>query len=122
MLLRATYPFFMFALWSPRAAVNGYVIHIRWGDNYIPLPPGVHRISVWVPSLWRLGLAEITVDNRHGAPPPVFYAAPWFSYIRGAIAHQPVVSPGKALYFGALALTFFVVLCCAGSMILAEAV
>jgi len=85
---------FMLAGFKPKATINGHELQLNWGDNAIPAPPGRHTISMWVPYLWRFGKAEITVDNAAGPPPPVYYAAPVWTWMRGAIGVQPQKPPG----------------------------
>jgi hypothetical protein len=53
--------------------------------------------------LWRIGKAEITVDNTSAPASPVYYASPWTTFSRGAVGFQPVKNPGGlalALIFG----------------------
>lgn len=44
------------------------------------------------------GHAEITVDNRTGPAPTVYYAPPHLNFLRGAIGLEPVKRPDWLLY------------------------
>ena len=79
---------------TPRAEINGHPIELRWGPNTVAAPPGVHRIAIHMPWLWKFGRAEITVDNTAGPAPTVHYAMPWVNFGPGAIGLQPVSNPG----------------------------
>lgn len=111
---------FMYAMTSPVATINGQPAPLRWGANPIPLPPGVHDVRVHVKYLWDVGHAQLQVDTRSGAPVNVFYAAPAFAIIAGAMDYQPVKSPGQAagiaIFAGipALFLLLCIGLCCLG--------
>ncbi|MGH3713765.1 MAG: hypothetical protein ACRDT4_09950 [Micromonosporaceae bacterium] len=117
--INTKYPFlaFMLALFKPKATINGHVVPLKWGDNHVPLPPGPHHLKVHVPYLWPVGVAEMQVDTRQQAP--VYYAAPWIAFMRGAIGHQPVESPGKVagIILG-IALPLVILVCCCGSTLL----
>jgi len=78
----------------PRAEINGYPVQLAWGVNHIPAHPGVHRIHIYMPWLWRYGKADITVDNTAAPAPPVYYAVPYINFVSGAIGLQPVKNPG----------------------------
>jgi hypothetical protein len=85
-------------------------VNLSWGQNHLPAPIGQHLIEIWVPYLWKFGRASMTVDNTHGTP-QVYYAAPVWSWMRGAIGTSEVKSPGLTvawifygLFFGAMVL------------------
>lgn len=82
------------ALMRPTAVINGHTVPLDWGTNVIPAPPGVHDIKVHCQYLWKIGKAEITVDNSSAPAAPVYYASPWTTWNKGAIAFQPVKNPG----------------------------
>jgi hypothetical protein len=82
------------ALMKPTAVINGHIVPLEWGTNNIPAPPGVHNIQMHCQYLWKIGKAEITVDNSTAPAPPVYYAAPWTTFNKGAIGLQPVSNPG----------------------------
>jgi hypothetical protein len=119
--ITTTKPFlaWMMAFTPPRVSLNGQEIKLRWGQNQVPVQPGRYDLQMYVPYLWRIGQAGMPVDVYPGAQVPVFYAAPWWAYMGGAIGHQQVESPGKtvaiAVNVGALALLLLIVICgCAG--------
>lgn len=82
------------ALMKPSAVINGHQVPLEWGTNVIPAPPGVHQIQVYCQYLWKIGKAEITVDNTREPAQPVYYASPWTNFNKGAIAFHPVKNPG----------------------------
>ena len=57
---------FLLAMFKPVATINGHQMELRWGDNPIPLQPGVYDVQVHTKYLWDIGKARIQVDNRHG--------------------------------------------------------
>lgn len=108
---------FMLAGFAPKATINGHPVNLSWGENVIPAPAGQHLIEIWVPYLWKFGKASLTVDNTGGAP-QVYYAAPVWTWMRGALSTSEVKSPGitgawifYGLFFAAM------VLCCIGVVI-----
>ncbi|MGH3646691.1 MAG: hypothetical protein ACRDTM_05905 [Micromonosporaceae bacterium] len=119
--LHTKYPFlaFMLALFKPKATINGHVVPLVWGQNQLPLPPGAYHLKVHVPYLWPVGVAEMQIDARQQPAPPVYYAAPWIAFMRGAIGHQQVESPGKVagILLG-IVLPALILVCLCGSMIL----
>jgi hypothetical protein len=82
------------ALMKPTATINGHTVPLEWGQNIIPAPPGVHDIRIHCQYLWKIGKAQITVDNTTAPAPPVYYASPWTTWNKGAIGLQPVNNPG----------------------------
>jgi hypothetical protein len=110
---------FMLAMFKPVATINGHQVQLQWGDNPIPLQPGVYDIQVHTKYLWDIGKARIQVDNRHGGPVSVYYAAPTLMFVGGAIDHQPVKPPHEALSIGILVglpVLFVLLCCCMGSL------
>ncbi len=109
---------FMLAGFRPKASINGHEMPLAWGDNVIPAPPGRHEITVHVPYLWKFGKATTTVDNTAGAP-SVHYAAPVWTWQRGAIGAGPQKHPGlTAAYVVYGAILALALLCCIGTSIL----
>jgi hypothetical protein len=108
---------FMLSAFAPKATINGHPVKLAWGQNHLPAPPGRHLIEIWVPYLWSLGRASMTVDNTHGTP-QVYYAAPVWTWMRGAIGTSEVKSPGLmgALIVYAI-LAVGIVACCIGVLI-----
>jgi hypothetical protein len=100
---------------SPRAEINGYPVQLAWGVNHIPAHPGVHRIHIYMPWLWRYGKADITIDNTAAPAPPVYYAVPYINFLAGAIGLQPVKNPGLVPFILFLLVPLaLLVLCCVG--------
>jgi len=107
------------ALMKPTAVINGHTVPLNWGTNVIPAPPGVHQIQIYCQYLWKIGKAEITVDNSGAPAAPVYYASPWTTWSRGAVGQQPVKNPGLvglALIMGGL-LALLLLICVAGSIL-----
>lgn len=104
---------------NPTAIINGQMVPLRWGENIIPAPPGVHHITIYMQWLWKVGSAEITVDNTHGAPPPVYYALPYIGFQKGAIGFQPQSNPGLAIFLILIGAPLLLLLvCCIGGALL----
>ena len=104
---------------QPRAEINGHPVNLRWGPNTVAAPPGVHRIAIHMPWMWKFGRAEITVDNTTGPAPTVYYAMPYVNFGPGAIGLQPVSSPGLVYFLLVLVLPLLlVVACCGGAALL----
>jgi hypothetical protein len=109
------------ALVTPKAEINGHPVNLQWGSNHIGAPPGVHRIAIHVPWLWKFGRAEITVDNTAGPAPTVYYAMPWINFGSGAIGLEPVKSPGLVWFLLVILVPFvLLVLCCVGTSLLGD--
>lgn len=108
---------FMLAGFRPRATINGYEVPLNWGENVLPAPPGRHEIRVHVPYLWTFGKATTTVDNTAAAP-TVHYAAPVWTWQRGAIGTQPQKHPGLTaawVVYGVFLAA--ALLCCIGTVL-----
>lgn len=107
------------AFMSPRAEINGHPVPLSWGTNPVGAPPGVHTVDIYVPWLWRSGKAQITVDNRTGPAPTIYYAMPYLAFMRGAIGLQPVKTPGLVAFIAMLFVPVLAILLCfAGAAIL----
>jgi hypothetical protein len=108
---------FMLAAVKPKATINGYEVRLNWGDNVIPAPTGRHEVSVHVPYLWTFGRATTTVDNTMGSP-ALYYAAPVWTFQRGAIGTAPQAHPGLTAAWIVYGVFFAVVLlCCLGTIV-----
>jgi hypothetical protein len=109
----------MLAMFKPIATINGHEVPLQWGDNPIPLQPGVYDVRLHVKYLWDIGKAQIQVNNQHGAPVSVYYAAPPVVFMGGAIDFQPVKPPGQALSIALLVgipVLFILLCCCMGAL------
>lgn len=104
---------------SPRAEINGHPVPLNWGVNHIGATPGVHNIHIYLPWLWRYGQAAITVDNRTAPAPPVYYAAPYTTFTKGAIGLAPVKNPGLLAFILIIVVPVaLIALCCFGANVL----
>jgi len=103
---------FMFSFFKPWLLIDGQQHRLQWGDNAIPATPGVHHLTIWIPYLWKVGEATITVDNSYGEA-QVFYASPPWAFGKGAIGTTAQDHPNKtlALIIG-LGLPALILLCC----------
>jgi hypothetical protein len=108
---------FMMAAFKPRAIINGHEVQLNWGENVLPAPTGVHNIEVYIPYLWKMGKANITVDNTAGVP-TIHYSAPVINFARGAIGFEPQKFPGMVAYLIMLGVLGLVIVCCCGGAIL----
>lgn len=104
---------------DPTAVINGHTVPLRWGENVIPAPPGVHHITIYMQWMWKVGKAEITVDNTSGQAPPVYYALPYTGFQKGAIGHQPQANPGLVGFLLLIGVPILLILvCCLGAALL----
>jgi hypothetical protein len=106
------------ALMRPSAVINGHPVPLEWGTNVIPARPGVHHIQLYTQYLWKIGRAEITVDNTREPANPVYYASPWTNFTKGAIAFQPVKNPGGLAVgiFAGIVVVLMLLICIGGSL------
>ncbi len=103
----------------PRGEINGYPVGLRWGPNTIGTHPGVHHVKIHMPWLWKFGHAEITVDNRMGPAPTIYYSSPWVNFGNGAIGLTPVRNPGLGVFIAvAVVPLLLIVACCVGVALL----
>ncbi|GIH04568.1 hypothetical protein Rhe02_26350 [Rhizocola hellebori] len=108
---------FTMAAFKPRASINGHEVQLNWGENVLPAPLGVHNIEIHIPYLWKMGKANITVDNTSGVP-TVHYSAPMINFMGGAVGLTQQKYPGMLamlIMLGVVGLV--VVLCCAGAVL-----
>lgn len=109
---------FMLAAFSPKATINGHEVRLKWGENVLPAPLGVHQIEVHVPYLWKFGKASLVVDNTQGVP-DIYYAAPVWTWAKGAIGPQPQNPPGVTAAYVIYGVFFaLILLCCCGTIVL----
>lgn len=105
---------------TPTAVINGQMVPLRWGENVIPAPPGVHHITIYVQWMWKTGVAEITVDNTRAPAAPVHYSMPYTNFHKGAIGFQPQASPGLVVFLLLIGVPILLLLCCFGSLLLSD--
>ena len=106
---------FILALCKPFATINGHQIQLKWGENVIPLQPGVYDVGIHVKYLWDIGKAQIQVDTTSGAPVQVYYAAPVIAFMDGVVDYQPVKPPAEILsliLFIAIPVVILLLCCC----------
>jgi hypothetical protein len=106
---------FMFSFFKPWLLIDGQQTRLNWGDNVIPVPPGVHQLTIWIPYLWKVGEASLTVDTSRGET-TVFYAAPAWAFGPGAIGFVPQKHPNQtaALIVSLGIPALIILLCCCG--------
>ena len=108
---------FMMAAFKPRAVINGHEVQLSWGENVLPAPRGIHNIEIYIPYLWKMGKANITVDNTAEVP-TVHYSAPLINFVGGAAGLTQQKYPGMVatiIMYGVLGL--IIVCCCAGAVL-----
>jgi hypothetical protein len=104
---------------NPTAVINGQMVPLRWGENVIPAPAGVHHITVYMQWLWKVGSAEITVDNSRAPAPPVYYALPYTNFQKGAIGFEPQSNPGLVPFLLMIGVPLLILLaCCIGGALM----
>jgi hypothetical protein len=111
---------FMFAFFKPWLMIDGQQTRLNWGDNVIPAAPGVHQLTIWIPYLWKVGEATLTVDNSVGEA-QVYYAGPAWAFGSGAVGTTPQQHPNQALaLIIGLGLPALILVCCCGSVVLSS--
>jgi len=112
---------FMFAFFKPWLLVDGQQTRLNWGDNVIPVAPGVHQLTIWIPYLWKVGEATLTVDTT-GGETQVYYAAPGWAFGPGAMGTTPQKHPNLTLaLIVSLGLPALIILVCCCGLILSSA-
>jgi hypothetical protein len=115
--IHATYPAiaFMLGLFKPVVTIDGQPVKVEWKNATLALTPGIHDVRIHVAYLWPIGRAQLTVDNRSGAPVEIYYASPYIAFSNGAIGYQPVEAPdrtiGLVIFWGAIGLLVLILLC-----------
>jgi len=81
----------LLALSRPCIVVDGHRHAGRWGRNELSVPPGRHRVEVWVPYPLprRRGPAEVEVDVPAGATVELEYRVPLWPFLRGSLGPPP---------------------------------
>lgn len=105
------------AAFKPRAVINGHEVQLIWGENVLPAPRGVHNIEVHIPYLWKMGKANITVDNTVEVP-TVHYSAPMINFVGGNIGLTPQKFPGMVAQLVILGVLGLIIVCCCGGAVL----
>jgi hypothetical protein len=95
---------------TPAVTVNGYRVVAHYGDNIVPVWAGPNRVEVSCQWLLKFGRAALDVQVPPGAQVPVFYAAPWHQFSKGAIGYERQRRPGVLGFALILAVIVLVVL------------
>ncbi|MDA3643484.1 hypothetical protein LZ318_09115 [Saccharopolyspora indica] len=90
-----------FMLFKPQVTINGQPGPIlTWGKTPVDLPPGQYQIQVHVNYLWKLGYASAVIPLTVGQQQDVYYKAPAFPFIDGAVGPTPQDAPGTGIAMG----------------------
>ena len=78
---------FLFYLFKPKAAIDGYEVPISWGVNRIPVSPGQHLVEAWLPYIFyrNMGRNGAVLEARPDAVPRLWWRTPWIAFIKGPI-------------------------------------
>jgi hypothetical protein len=79
---------FLLLFFKPKISIDGYEPQERpWGLAGFTVPPGRHRVTVFVPYLFfpRMGESSIDVDVARGHAVRVRWNAPWLVFMAGRI-------------------------------------
>jgi hypothetical protein len=82
------------SLITPAVTVNGYRVVAHYGENLVPVWAGPNCVDISCQWLMRFGEATLPLQVPPGAQVPVFYAAPWHQFSKGAIGHERQKRPG----------------------------
>jgi hypothetical protein len=92
----------VFVFCTPRISIDGYEPERRpWGRHTFTVPPGPHRVEVFVPYMFftRMGANSVTFQVGPGDVAEVTWKAPWMTLLPGKITTAYL--PGMALAYGA---------------------
>lgn len=86
----------------PQIRVDGWPVPSQYGQNLIPVAPGVH--SVYVSAQWmrEYGQASLPVEVRPGEHVQVFYRAPMHQFTTGSIGFIPQKAKGLAVFWAVM--------------------
>jgi hypothetical protein len=96
----------------PWIEINGQLTIAHWGPWPIDLPAGDYHVRVTIKSERNTCPAQIPVRIHPGQQVTVYYRAPTFEFLGGAIGFQPQPTRGLGLYIGfsALVVVLFLVI------------
>lgn len=81
---------------SPFISVDsGPAVRARWGQTPIAVPPGEHHVTVQLQ--WLPGRVTLPVYCRPGESVVVYYRAPVYWFMTGALDYRPPDPPGRQL-------------------------
>lgn len=92
----------------PRIEINGQPIIANWGQWPIDLPAGDYHVRVSTSSQGAKSPAQLTVRIHPGQQVTVYYRAPAFLFLAGAIGFQPQPTRGMGMFVGFCALVVVV--------------
>ncbi|MEV6430523.1 hypothetical protein [Nocardia sp. NPDC051463] len=107
-----TFPYaYLLALTGPTILVNGQVVpETRWGTTYIPVPPGLYHVRVYLRKSIRamllgvrpmgsdFGFADAMIPVAEGHRTSTHYRGPMVPILNGALAPQQPRSPGRTWF------------------------
>lgn len=70
---------FLLWLFKPKVSIDGAApVTVGWGESFLPVPPGAHRVNVWFDYLFfgACGKAELVVTVPSAGRLPLEYRAP----------------------------------------------
>lgn len=94
---------------APTALLNGHQMPTQYGRNVFPVPPGHWTVDMYTQWTWKFGRASMNFDVAEGQTVPVFYAAPFTTFNRGAIGHEKQSKPGLLGFLAMMAVLVLVV-------------
>jgi hypothetical protein len=94
----------------PKIEINGQPIIANWGPWPIDLPAGDYHVRVSTSFEGAKSPAQLAVRIHPGQQVMVYYRAPAFLFLAGAIGFQPQPTRGMGLYIGFSALVLFFLL------------
>lgn len=86
---------FLYRLMPLVVQINGQKVKATWGEQFIALQPGQHRISVAWKMYWVIPVNRGTFDVTiaPGEIVPVRYKVRWLWMLSGKLFAQPVPAP-----------------------------
>jgi hypothetical protein len=79
----------------PKVWMNGHPVPVSYGENPVPVHPGLIRVDVRSQWLREYGQATLDIQVEPGQTVPVFYAGPMHQFSAGRIGHVKQERPGK---------------------------
>ncbi|WP_143261707.1 hypothetical protein [Allokutzneria sp. NRRL B-24872] len=85
---------------KPTVVINGQPRQVEWGQMPVDLPAGQHTIEVGFQYMGKpRGLARVTIPVHPGQVQPVFYRAPAYIFIGGAMGPTRPATPGAIVNY-----------------------
>jgi hypothetical protein len=79
---------FLYRATKPRLLLDGSPVDVSgWGQQILPVSPGLHRVQVWVPYALprRAGRADLTVTVPDNGTLDLEYMAPTLAFAKGSL-------------------------------------